>query len=180
VQSGTIYRRRSVTRVHSTPRRTASKIQPAKPRPPVLHPFIDPETLDDVYCLAADGICLEPLIPHGAGVVFKKSEKFTVNDIVVIWFRHGIELPDGHRCWVKRLTMMIPHFVKFPLRDAPGSELSPLFSVDQFNPPRRFSIPCKDVLAVHKVIGHVPLGKVGDDIDMDKMIPIAATEPAEG
>ena len=38
----------------------------------------------------------------------------------------------------------------------------------------------KDVLAVHKVIGHVPLGKVGDDIDMDKMIPIAATEPAEG
>ena len=59
MQSGTIYRRRSVTRVHSTPRRTASKIQPAKPRPPVLHPFIDPETLDDVYCLAADGICLD-------------------------------------------------------------------------------------------------------------------------
>jgi hypothetical protein len=160
----------------STAKKTRVQQPTAKWRPPVLHTITDPETLDDVYCLVADGICLEPLIPHGAGVVFKKSEKLSVGDIAVIWFRPDLDLPGGHRCWVKRLTMMFPSFVQFPFRDAPGSEISPVFSVDQFNPPKRFTIACDRVLAVHKVIGHVPIGKVGENIDMDKMVPIVSKE----
>jgi hypothetical protein len=57
----------------------------------------------------------------------------------------------------------------------PGSEVSPVFSVEQFKPPRHFTIPCDKVLAVHKAIGHVPVGKIGEDIDMAQMIPIGAS-----
>jgi hypothetical protein len=70
--------------VHSTPRRTGSKIQAEKP---TALPAIDPTTLPDEYCLCLDGDCLEPMIPDRAAIWLKKSETFGTGDIVCIWFR---------------------------------------------------------------------------------------------
>jgi hypothetical protein len=68
--------------------------------------------------------------------------------------------------------MGIPSFVRFPFQDAPGSELSPLLTVEQFNPQLRLSIPCRDVLAVNKVIGYFPAGEFGKDLEIEKMVRI--------
>jgi len=147
---------------------THARRPPAKPRPPTLLPFIDPETLENVFCLTVDGACLEPLIPDGSRVVIKRSETFAVNDVVCIWFKRDVIFSGGHRCWVKRLTMKIPHFVKFPFVDAPGSDLSPMVFTEQLNPPQRLAIPCSQVHAVNKVIGYFPAGKVGEGLEMGK------------
>src|SRR4051794_34144140 len=85
-------------------------------------PIIDPATFPDLYCVALDGDCLEPLIPHGAAVVLKKSAKIEVGDVVCIWWRPELLGPDAHPAWLKRVTMNVPPWVKqFPYNDHPQS-----------------------------------------------------------
>jgi hypothetical protein len=97
------------------------KTSPTLRSAPAARPSIDPETLPDLYCMGLDGDCLEPLIPDRAAVMIKKSEPFGVGDVVCIWFRPEIIAPGGPQSWLKRVTMNLPPWVKFPYKEHPGS-----------------------------------------------------------
>jgi hypothetical protein len=161
------------TRVHSTPRRTASlrKTSPALRTAALLS--IDPETLPDLYCMGLDGDCLAPLIPDRAAVMIKKSEPFGVDDVVCIWFRPGIIAPGCPQSWLKRVTMNVPPWVKFPYKEHPESEVSALIMVEQLNPPTGYRIRCADIIAIHKAVGYSPSGgEVGGTVSLGDMLPI--------
>jgi hypothetical protein len=157
--------------VHSTPRRTASKIQPQKP---ALLRAIDPTNLPDEYCLSLDGDCLKPLIPDGAAVKLKKSEKFAVGDMVCIWFRPECVPAGSNRGWLKRVAFNLPLWVKkFPYSDHPESNVKAILIVEQINPARQYRVPCDQILAVHKAIGYVPAGApIGGTIKASDVLPI--------
>jgi hypothetical protein len=135
--------------------------------------MFDPETLPDLYCMALDGDCLEPLIPDRAAVMIKKSEPFGVGDVVAIWFRPEVIVPGGPQSWLKRVTMNVPPWVKFPYRDHPESEVSALIMVEQLNPPIGYGIKCEHILAVHKAVGYSPAGgTIGGTVSSGDMLPI--------
>ncbi len=74
---------------------------------------------------------------------------------------------------VKRMVMNIPHWVKFPYKDHPKSDVLALLMAEQMNPRRTFTIKCSDVLAVHKAIGFLPTRKPkGSMINLDDLRPM--------
>jgi hypothetical protein len=101
------------------------------------------DELPDIYCLKLDGDCLEPLIPDGTTVALKKSASFGVGDVVCIWFRPEVLAPGSCQGWIKRVTLNVPPWVKFPYREHPESEVSALIMVEQLNPPINYSLKCK-------------------------------------
>jgi hypothetical protein len=136
-------------------------------------PSIDSKTLPDLYCMGLDGDCLEPLIPDRGVVMIKKSEPFGVGDVVCIWFRPEYVGPGGPQSWLKRVTMNMPPWVKFPYKEHPESEVSALIMVEQLNPPIGYRIKCKDILAIHKAVGYSPAGgKIGGTVNSGDMLPI--------
>lgn len=132
---------------------------------------IDPATLPRHYALLLDGDCMQPVVPDRAVGVMDKKAKFEPGDAVCIWFRPERMAPSGHRAWLKRLTTNLPSFVTFPYREHPDSEMQAILGCEQINPPRRFWLPCTDIMAVHKVIGFLPPGnsRPGQTIDPKAM-----------
>jgi hypothetical protein len=151
--------------------RTASKIQPQKPAP---LPAIDPTTLPNEYCLCLDGDCLEPMIPDRAAVWLKKSEPVGAGDIVCIWFRAEFSPPGRHQAWLKRVRLSLPPWVKkFPYNDHPESDVKAVLIVEQMNPPRCYTVPCDQILAIDKAVGYSPVAvKIGGTVSSADMLPI--------
>jgi hypothetical protein len=172
-----------VTRVHSTPRRSASlrKTSPALRAPlPAALPSIDPETLPDLYCMGLDGDCFEPLIPDHAAVMIKKSEPFGVGDVVCIWWRPGFVKRGMRQSWLKRVRLSAPPWVKqYPYNDHPQSDVKAVIVVEQINPPATYAVPCEHILAIHKAVGYSPAGgKIGGTVSSGDMLPIGkAVQP---
>jgi hypothetical protein len=157
--------------VHSTQRKRTSK----KPSFPVS--FI--EVVSDTYAMKVVGSCLDPIVPDGSVIVLSKTDKAGIGDVVCLYMRSSDGSPDGSP-QVKRLVMAVPHFVTFPFDDHPGSEVTPIFTVEQLNPPRRYCVRCRDVQAMHRAIGVVlDGGKVGDMVYPDAVKPIPRTVPKE-
>jgi hypothetical protein len=158
-------------RVHSTPRRTASKIQPQKP---ASLPAMDPDTLPDLYCAKLEGDCLEPFLPDGASVALQKTATYTVGDIVCIWWQSEFIKPGMRPGWLKRIRLNAPPWVKkYPYSDHPGSDVGALIVLEQLNPPRTYSVPCSHIRAIHKAIGYIPAGgKIGSKINPTAILPI--------
>ena len=157
--------------MHSTPRRTAPKIQLQKPAP---LPAIDPNALPDEYCLCLDGDCLEPLIPDGAAIYLKKSEEFGAGDVVCIWFRAEFSPPGRHQAWLKRIRLNLPPWVKkFPYNEHPESDVKAIMMVEQLNPPMTYKVRCDQILTIHKAVGYSLAGaKVGGTVSSADMLPI--------
>jgi hypothetical protein len=162
-------------RVHSTPRKNTLKIQP--PKSPL--PAIDPVTLPEEYCLCLDGDCLQPMIPNGAAVHLRKSEKFSAGDVVCIWFRAEFSPLGRHQAWLKRVRLNVPSWVKnLPYNDHPESDVKAIMIVEQMNPPQCYSIPCDRILAIHKALGYSPTdAKIGGIVSSADMLPIEKAVP---
>jgi hypothetical protein len=129
--------------------------------------------LPELYSVKIDGDCLEPLIPDGAAVMIKKPEAFGVGDVVCIWFRPEAIAAGYPQSWLKRITMNLPPWVKFPYRENPKSEVSALIMVEQVNPPIGYRIKCKDILAIHKATGYSPKGgTIGGTVSSGDMLLI--------
>jgi hypothetical protein len=164
-------------RVNSTLRLTASSRRKTSPNvrspAPPARPAVDVDELPDIYCLKLDGDCLEPLIPDGATVALKKSASFGVGDVVCIWFRPEVLAPGSCQGWIKRVTLNVPPWVKFPYREHPESEVSALIMVEQLNPPINYSLKCKNILAIHKAVGFSPGDvEIGGSISSGDLLPI--------
>ena len=140
--------------------------------------FIDPAALPDIYCSTCEGDCLQPLIPNGAVIAFSKLEVPKAGDFVSIWQRPEITA-GKHQAIVKRLVMNIAPWVKsFPHKEHPQSTVAALIMAEQMNPKRTFTIECKDVLAVHKAIGYLPMPKPqGSMISTDDLLPMPEARP---
>jgi hypothetical protein len=153
-------------RVHSTPRRTAPKIQPF----PTAHGL---DALPDFYCMKLDGDCLEPFIPDGASVALQKSAVYAVGDVICIWWRPEFIKPGMHPAWLKRIRLNAPPWVKkYPYDDHPESDVGALIFLEQLNPPRAYSVACKHIYAIHKAVGYIMDGEIGGTVNSAGMIPI--------
>ena len=106
-------------------------------------PFIHPDDMPDQYALTAVGTCMAPLIDDGAVIVFDKRKEPQRGDVVGIVFSKQAARQWGVPGLVKKLAFALP----------PSGMPGGLIVVDQINPPRRYCIPTRDVLAVHKAIG---------------------------
>ena len=112
--------------------------------------------LPDRYAMPVIGDCLAPEVPDGALVMVDKTALYKVGDLVIV-FRRGAAPGDQPRAMVKRLLMAPPPWVKaFPFCDHPQSDVLALVGLEQVNPPRRFTMRCADVLAIHKCLGVAP------------------------
>jgi hypothetical protein len=117
--------------------------------------FTGIDAIPDQYVMELAGKCMEPYLRNGARAAFSKSETVRSGDFVCIWFRPEALKPGDFPGLFKKLSRDIPHFVTFPWVDHPESDISPALVAECFNPPRKFAIPCANVLAVHKCIGVV-------------------------
>jgi hypothetical protein len=160
--------------VHSTPRRTASKIQPQKSIPAA----IDPTALPDEYCLSLAGDCLEPMIPDGAAIYLRKSETFGTGDVVCIWFRPEFVPPGENQAWLKsgmaQEDPTEPAAVgeRLPYKDHPESDLKAILVVEQSNPPRCYEVRCDRIRAIHKAVGYSDaIAKIGGTVSTADMLP---------
>lgn len=132
----------------------------------------DPSQYPDIYPMLIDGDCMQPLIPDRAAVIVQKSAAFAAGDVVCVWFQPAIVKPGMPACWLKRLALGIPPWVKFPYKEHPKSEVRAVGIFEQLNPPRNYSLACEHILTIHKAIGFVPPGVFADRVNMDMMVPI--------
>ena len=107
-------------------------------RNPPVRPSVDVDALPDIYANLLLGNCLEPLIPDGASVVIKKSAPYTVGDVVCIWWRPEFVKPGMHPAWLKPIRLNAPHWVKFPYKDHPKSDVQAIIVLEQINPPMTY------------------------------------------
>jgi hypothetical protein len=92
----------------------------------------------------------------------RKSEKFGTGDVVCIWFRSEFSPPGRHQAWLKRVRLNVPPWVKkFPYNDHPESDVKAIMVVEQLNPPQCYSVPCDQILAIHKG-NRIRAGRSGD------------------
>ncbi len=137
--------------------RANARIMPKTNSRPTPHDFIDDISfLPDRYAMPVVGDCLAPEIDDGALLMFDKNEPYRVGDLVVL-FRSRDATPEGKfQAMVKRLIMAPPHWVSFPWRDHPESDVLALIGVEQLNPARRFTMRCCDIIGIHKCLGVAP------------------------
>jgi hypothetical protein len=68
---------------------------------------------------------------------------------------------------IKRLKTNLPPKI------APGSGVEGIVYLETLNPPRYFPVKSAHILAVHKVVGYIPSGRVrGEDPDERDILPI--------
>jgi hypothetical protein len=137
----------------SKPKRTriASQPQSAQPTP------ADPATLPARYILITQGACLEPDIPSGSKVLIERDGEIGAGDLAVLYFKPEHVQPGRSNSILKRVVLPPPAHVKFPWREHPETEAHAVVIVETTNPPRELIFKCKDLLAIHKCGGLVPL-----------------------
>jgi phage repressor protein C with HTH and peptisase S24 domain len=114
----------------------AARVSPPPPK------FIHPDGLPDMYALTGVGTCMQPLIQDGACCVFDKREEPQPGDIVGVMFTREAAVRRGQPGVIKRLVM-----------PPPPAGFDGLFIVEQINPPRSYTLPTADVIALHKFVG---------------------------
>lgn len=130
--------------------RARSKSAPQAPRLTLAQIRAMPER----YHTTVLGDCMSPLVENGAEMAFDTMARPQSGDLVVLFLRPEAIKPDQPQGSFKRMVLGVPHFVaEFPFKQHPDSEVSPSLVVECLNPPRRFYIPCSNVLAIHKCIG---------------------------
>lgn len=132
----------------------ASRISAAATPPRILG--VDPSLLPDQYALVCEGDCMEPEIADGSCLLFSKSERYAAGDLVILYLRPELVAPGDYQAIVKRIIYPPPSGLAFPHEQQHAAEISFIVVVAQINPPRRFAIPCADLLAIHKCLGPVP------------------------
>lgn len=108
----------------------------------VTLPFIHPDDMPEVYAMTGRGTCMVPLIANGATIVMDKREQPVPGDTVTLTFTREAAQRWGVPGLVKRLAFGLP-----------PAGFDGLIVVQQLNPPRFYTIPAGDVLAVHKCVG---------------------------
>jgi hypothetical protein len=120
----------------------------------------DPALLPDDNGLIVTGDCMAPDAPHGAVVHVSRSQAFQPGDIVVLWKRPELVGPGETQALVKRLAMAPPSSMVFPYNEHPESEVRVLVGIEWDQPERRRGwIECRNLLAIHKVVGVRPAKK---------------------
>ena len=131
-------------------------LQTAKPikRGTKAPAFLDPASITTrYYGMILSGECLHPAFKNGEQVIFDREAAVEAGCFACFYYRSEV-VPAGRLgAGLKRVVIAPPDWVKFPWRDNPKSEVVPVIIVEQFNPPRQWSIRCSDLLAVHCCIG---------------------------
>lgn len=106
--------------------------------------------------MVVKGDCMSPEIRNNDLAYFDKHEPVKAGDTVMMLFRPELVKPGQMQAQVKRLVTNVPHWVKFPFEDHPKSDVLALVIAEMLNPPRQFTVRCRDLLALHKCIGVKP------------------------
>lgn len=112
--------------------------------------------LPSVYAIEADGSCMDPIIKSGEKIEVRRGETIRAGDVVVLYFRSHIQLPNGWAALVKRIRKVPPKWLQFPYDHDISDGEPPFIVVEQINPHRLYKIVCTDILAVHCCVGPIP------------------------
>lgn len=116
--------------------------------------FLDPASIETrFYGMVLSGECLHPTFKNGEKVIFDREAPIEASCFACFYYRPEVVPAGALPAGMKRVVIAPPSFVTFPWRDNPKSEVVPVVIVEQFNPPRQWSIRCGDLLAVHRCIG---------------------------
>ena len=96
---------------------------------------------------------MTPEVADGTRLLIDKTAKYEAGDMVVLLFRHD-RIPAGsHQASLKRLTLNVPHYVKFPWKEHPQSGCHAAVWVESLNPRRQYRYEAQDLLGIHKCMG---------------------------
>lgn len=128
--------------------------RPQRLYPSERHPFeLDPADVPDVYASICKGTCLEPDFYDGACLVFSKLEEPEAGDYVGIWLHPDVVDPSELPRRVKRLVCGLMPGITLPYQPQPGDEVVPCLVFEEINPPKRYVIDAREIVAMHKMIG---------------------------
>lgn len=119
--------------------------------------FIDPATIPDLYRLVVAGDCMSPPIKEGDYVTGDRTAEVKKGDDVILFFKNGVHTAHGSNVWLKRVVMNTMPGLKLPFEPHPQSEVIPVLIVEQLNPPQRYRIDVRSLLAVHKCVETIPV-----------------------
>jgi hypothetical protein len=132
-----------------SPKATRRKAKPA-PAPK----SVDPAKIETrFYGLIVRGDCLAPEFKDGDTVVVDKEGPLLRGCNAVFYHRPELVPPCEWPLTLKRLATAVPQEVTLPYREHPDSEVKFIVVVEQANPPKRWAVPCEDLLAVHHCLG---------------------------
>lgn len=132
---------------------------PASPSPVLGEMDLSP--FPEWYAMHVEGNCCLPEIPSGCHVMCTTTQAPGNGDFVAIHFTPEAAARYGFEAWVKRLVYMIGcRSTGEGLRAARGGNVRPCVIVEQLNPPRRYTVLCSDIRAVHFCGGPVPAERV--------------------
>ena len=118
--------------------------------------FIDPTTLPDEYAMRVRGDCLAPAIKAGDSVLVDQRQPFAPGDLVCVFLKAECVHLGSTNVGLKRLVMNMMPGVTYPYQAHPDSNIMPLLVCEQDNPPRQYTIPADQILAIHRCLGLVP------------------------
>ncbi|HTC04882.1 MAG TPA: S24 family peptidase [Xanthobacteraceae bacterium] len=151
----------------------AKVASPARSASAPAHPLLDPNKITTPYAMEVRGGCMSPIIDDGFSAAVDPRQQPKGGDIVVIWLRQPLPQFGPFNKVIKQLVLNIPFHVKFPFKNHPDSEVSPVLIVETITPFTQCHVECSDVLAVHLVIGRFPPGKkAGDYQNSEDMVRI--------
>jgi hypothetical protein len=130
--------------------------------------LLDPDKMPPVYKMRADGVCLIPLIRHGAWLAFDRSgtpDPFVI--VVVFLTPEAMGTYWGHQAIVKRMVQPFPPGTRLGAQAArAGQTPAPEMIVEQINPFRQYAFRPDQVLGDHCCVGITtlePADKMADD-----------------
>ena len=130
-------------------------VQAAATGLPSAHQHPAPTTFDTISGMGVVGDCMAPSYPDGCIVKASPFEPYGQGDIVVIWHRPDHVKPGRAPAMIKRIVLMPPLWVKaYPYEDNPRSDVLAVIMLGRDDrPDEMFSVPCSEILAIHKCIG---------------------------
>ena len=111
--------------------------------------------LPSAYAIETDGSCMDPIIKSGEKIEVHRGDAIRAGDVVVLYFRSHIQLPNGWAALVKRIRKLPPKWLQFPYDHDHEDGEPPFIMVEQVNPYRLYRCPCTDILALHRCAGTV-------------------------
>jgi hypothetical protein len=130
--------------------------------------FLDPTIIKErFYGLILSGDCLHPVFKDGEKVAFDRAAPLEVGCYACLYYRPELVKPGRLGLALKRLVTAVPYHVTFPYHVHPESEVANIIIVEQHNPPHRWVVECKWLLAVHRCIGSVTDPKVRAQLEAE-------------
>lgn len=121
---------------------------------------IHPRDFPDLYCMTAEGACLDPQIMDGSKLMFSRTEQYKPGDFVAIFKRPEFVAPGEHQVVIKKLVIAPrAEYWTDPANFRGIGNLGAVVIAQMFNPGRVLYFDPDTLQGIHKCLGPVPEGQ---------------------